>query len=139
MINKLRWCLACVVTTIALTSPAHAADDTAGSFGVSARVPESCDIQAGNFQAQSGTGLVAGQVTEACNHNRGFQILASHRSLTDQERVDVDYGGVLAQLERSGLSPIAFRAGPRFKAVSVKIEAHNLTETLQVSFSLTAV
>lgn len=102
-------------------------------------MPESCDIEAKDFQAQAGSALVVGRIMEACNHNKGFQIFASHRSLTEQERVDVVYGGVLAQLERSGLSPIAFRAGPRFGTVPVTIAAHNLTEVLQVSFSLTAV
>lgn len=139
MTNKLRWCLAGVASTIALASPGHAAGNAVGSFGLSVRVPESCDLQAGNFQVQSGTELVVGQVTEACNHQKGFHILASHRALTDQERVDVDYGGISAQLAQSGLTPIAFRAGPRHKAVPVRIEAHNLTGALQVSFSLTAV
>jgi hypothetical protein len=139
MINKHRWRVAGVIATIVLTSPGHAAGHTEGSFSLSVRVPEACDIEAMGFQAQAGSGLVVGQVMEACNHNKGFQILASHRSLAEQERVDVDYGGVLTHLDRSGLSPIAFRAGPRFGAVPVKIAAHNLTQVLQVSFSLTAV
>ena len=139
MINKLRWCRAGVLAATVLTSPAVAAAHAAESFGISVQVPESCDIQASEFQTQAASGLLVGQVMEACNHGKGFQILASHRPLTDQEQVDVDYGGVLAHLEQSGLSPIAFRAGARYGAVPVRISARNLTQTLQVSFSLTAV
>lgn len=136
--SKLRCCLAVVAASITLASPGYAAGQT-GAATLSVRVPESCDIQASDFQAQVGSGLVEGQVTEVCNHNKGFQILASHRSLSENERVDVDYGGVLVHLDRSGLSPIAFRAGPRFSSVPVTIATHNLTEGLHVSFSLTAV
>ncbi|MEW4448952.1 hypothetical protein [Qipengyuania sp. JC766] len=139
MINRLRWCLAGALTASGLFLPVQAIGKATGGFNISVSVPEYCDIRANDFKAQSDGDFVVGEVFETCNHSRGFQVLASHRSLADEEQVEVDYGGIRASLERTGLSSITFRAGPRYGAVPVKIAAKNLTEVLQVSFSLTPV
>lgn len=139
MNRALYWSLATALISLGSATPALASKNATGGFAIAVRVPEFCDLQANDFVADQQSTRVVGQVLETCNHNRGFQILASHRPLEIGEEVDVTYGNDRAQLDRSGLSPIAFRAGARHGSVPVAISTEGLTRTLQVSFSLTAV
>lgn len=139
MNRALYWYFAAPLVTLGSAVPALASSDATGGLTISVRVPEFCDLEANDFIADQQNARVAGEVLETCNHNRGFQILASHRPLDMGEEVDVTFGEVHAQLGQSGLSPIAFRAGARHGPVPVTISTDGLTRMLRVSFSLTAV
>ena len=132
--------LAAVFVALLLpTSPASAASGDSGGFSISLTVPIVCDIEAQDFVLDLETNMVRGVVNEYCNSSRGFQILAGHRPLELGEQVDLDYDGSPASLDASGLSSIAFRAGPRLGPVPVAINTQGVLSNLAVSFSVTAI
>lgn len=128
-----------VLGGLVCAAPAHAGGSESGGFGISLTVPAICDIEANDFFLDPNSGTLVGQVAESCNSGRGFQILASHRPLGEDEAVEVSYGTQQATLDDSGLSPIAFRYGARHGMVPVSITPIVLAEAINVSFSLTAV
>lgn len=121
-----------------MATPAVASSDATGSVGVTAFVPEVCDISADDFSMDA-TGIVTGSVQEFCNTSTGFQVLASHRPLADSEIAAVQYGANTTLLDGSGLAVVAFRSGQRLATVPVSIDARNISSPLAVAFSLSAV
>ncbi|MBA3939745.1 MAG: hypothetical protein C0520_00885 [Sphingopyxis sp.] len=130
---------ACALTAATLPATAMAAPAESNGFGISLTVPVVCDLDARDFVVDAVQNSISGYVEEFCNSARGFQVLASHRPLGDSEVVELDYGGDYAQLERAGISSVAFRSGPRLGTVPVRIQAAGLESQLAVSFSITAI
>lgn len=134
-----RLAVAAAVIGASVPASAFAAESASGGFNVSLTVPVVCDLDAQDFIVDEIRNSISGHVREFCNSSRGFQVLASHRPLEAGENVRLNYGGELAQLERAGISSVAFRAGPRLDTVPVQIQASGLETQLAVSFSLTAI
>lgn len=130
--------IAALAVSFACTTPALAGETAQGSARITATVPEVCDIAAGDFVLNE-DGQVSGTVQEFCNSNTGYQILASHRPLAPSEVATVRYGGALRNLDLSGLSLVAFRAGQRIETVNVVIDARQITAPLAVAFTMSAV
>lgn len=122
-----------------VAAPASASDSSSGSAAVTARIPVSCNIETRDFVLQSDNSAISGLVFEACNTNRGFQIVASHRALADGEDIRVLYGFNISQLRREGMSPIAMRSGARFGAVPVQIRAPSIDQPIAIRFSMIAI
>ncbi|TRD11285.1 hypothetical protein FGU71_05100 [Erythrobacter insulae] len=120
-------------------TPAHAAQEAPGSFSISMSVPVVCDIQASDFVLSADRSVVAGTVNEYCNSSRGFQIIAAHRPLESGEQVDINYDGSVTELNMSGVSNVAFRAGARSSIVPVIISSPDLSKDLALSFAVTPV
>lgn len=119
--------------------PAHASDKSSGSFQVGARIPVVCTLETQSFRAEEGASVVTGSMFEACNTNRGFQVIATHRVLDEDERVRIRYGSSTAQLHPTGFSFVTTRAGARYGMVPVRIEPQQLNQPISISFSLSAV
>lgn len=119
--------------------PAFASDKSSGSFQVGARIPVVCSLETQSFRAEDGAAIVTGSMFEACNTNRGFQVIATHRVLDEDERISIQYGSSMAQLQQSGFSFVTTRAGARFGPVPVRIEPQKINQPISISFSLSAV
>ncbi len=120
-------------------TPAMAGERAQGGFRVSAQVPVSCKIEPGVFSAQDDNEVVTGTLFEACNTNRGFSVIATHRELAVGERVRVRYGRDTSDLNPGGFSLVAMRAGARFGPVPVTIQTGDIAQPISISFALTAV
>ncbi|MEP0191732.1 MAG: hypothetical protein ABJP70_14030 [Erythrobacter sp.] len=132
--------LASAITIASLASSAALASDRSnGSFQVGAEIPIVCNLETDTFIADQDASLVRGSMFEACNTNRGFQVIATHRTLEENERVSVRYGFERSDLHPTGFSYVATRAGARYGAVPVEIEARELNQPISISFSLTAI
>ena len=107
-------------------------------MGVTAFVPEVCDLSADDFTFAS-DGVLTGSVLEFCNSGAGFQVMAMHRPLDSNEQATVRYGSDISLLDGSGYVAVALRSGQRFENVPVSIDARNITRPLSVAFSLSAV
>ena len=136
---RLLFLFSAAIGGLVFAAPAQAGGSDSGGFRISLTIPVACDLEANDFFLDPNSGTVVGEVAESCNSNRGFQILASHRPLAENEAVDVNYGTQQASLDGSGLSAIAFRYGARHGSVPVSITPVRLVEAISVSFSLTAV
>ena len=136
---RLLFLLPAALGGLAFAAPAQAGGSDSAGFRISLTIPEVCDIRADDFFLDPTSGTVVGQIAESCNSGRGFQILASHRPLGEDESVEVNYGTQQSNLDDSGLSQIAFRYGPRHDMVPVSITPIVLAEAISVSFSLTVV
>jgi hypothetical protein len=121
-----------------VASPAQAAAGATGGFNISLVVPAICDLSMPDFVAVEDGHVVTGEVQEFCNSSNGFQVIASHRPLTSNEVVEVDFDGESATLSEGGVSSIALRSGARFGPVPFRIDATHLEGSLAVSFSLIA-
>ncbi|MEM7781247.1 MAG: hypothetical protein AAF697_12735 [Pseudomonadota bacterium] len=126
-------------TAMFAVQPALASDKSSGSFQVGARIPVVCTLETGTFRAEEGATVVTGSMFEACNTNRGFQIIATHRVLEQDERIRVRYGTSSAQLHPTGFSFVTTRSGARYGRVPVRIEPQQLNQPISISFSLSAV
>ncbi|QFT76072.1 hypothetical protein [Erythrobacter sp. THAF29] len=131
--------LPAVVALACAAQPAMAADKSSGSYQVSARIPVSCNIDTRSIIAQGSASVVSGTVFEACNTNSGFQVIATHRSLGEDERVQVRYGSDFSELNQTGVSYVGQRWGARFGPVPVQIDARQVDAPIAISFSLIAV
>jgi len=132
-------CALSTATAAFVAAPALASDSSSGSAEVTASIPVSCNIETRDFELRNDNSTVSGSVFEACNTNRGFQIVASHRALADGEDIRVLYGFNISQLRREGMSPIAMRSGARFGAVPVQIRAPSIDQPIAISFSMIAI
>jgi len=122
-----------------LATPAQAAADASGGFNISLEVPAVCDLSMPDFVVLEDQHAVTGEVQEFCNSANGFQVIASHRPLNQDEIVEVDFDGASTKLDQGGVSSIAFRSGARFGYVPFRIDATHLESGLAVSFSLIAI
>ncbi|GAB5454726.1 MAG: hypothetical protein Hens2KO_09550 [Henriciella sp.] len=128
--------MAGLVLTVFPTS-AHSQED--GGFAISMDVPVVCNLDAETFSIEQSQNSVTGTVREFCNSAIGFQIVAGHRPLSSNERVEVEYDGTASDLDGSGFSIISFRSGARAESVPVTIRTENVSEALSVSFAITAI
>lgn len=138
----MRYTLASLVPLAAIVcaaQPAMAADRSSGAYQVSARIPVSCNLDADSLVAQEGASVITGTIFESCNTNRGFQVLATHRSLGAGESVRVRYAGDMSELNQTGISVVTLRSGARFGPVPVQIDAREIDRPIAISFSLIAV
>ncbi|WP_120077023.1 hypothetical protein [Aurantiacibacter odishensis] len=124
--------------TVLAAAPAQAGESEDGNFTVGAVVPEVCGVSIGDFRIDRDADAVSGFVQEYCNGS-GFQIFASHRRLAENEAAEVEYDGIVAPMQQSGLTFLALRSGPRFRQVPVTIHNENLEADLQLSFSIAAI
>lgn len=116
---------------------AHAEED--GGFAITMDVPVVCDLDANTFSLDRSRNMVTGTVREFCNSAIGFQVMAGHRPLQNNERVEVSYDGYASSLDASGVSIVSFRSGARSESVPVTIRTENVTEQISVSFAITAI
>lgn len=127
----------CLILIAALMgTSAHAKASDLGGFSVSAVVPEHCDIASDALSIDPASGEARGTLTEFCNSSRGYHILASHRSLAANEKVEIDFNGQSVLLSASGQSPIAFRSGPRMSREPIAVRSENLNSDMAISLSL---
>ncbi len=128
-----------LTASMALAVPAAA--DAGGSAGVriSLTIPEICQIETSDIMVDANGSSASGTVFEMCNSGRGFRVMASHRSLAEGEQVQIAYAGQLHQLDRSGISEVAFRTGPTVGAVPVSIQTAGLTQNLAISLGLAVI
>lgn len=125
----------------AIALPVAAQADGGNSTGVriSATVPEVCQIEASAIAVDSATGQASTTVFEMCNSGRGFHVIASHRALEAGEQVRIDYAGEARQLDPSGTSALAYRAGPIVDRVPVSVQSTGLVQDLAISLGLTVI
>ena len=119
--------------------PARAEGTASGGVAVRVTVPEVCQIEAGDVGVGRGDSQVVATIFEMCNVASGVQILASHRSLTAGEQVRVTYDGRSTELQPGGVSELGSRAGPFVGRRQIAIDARNLTDSIAISFGMTAV
>lgn len=120
-----------------IATAAQAGERGSGNFSVSAAVPEHCSIASDTLSINPNSGEARGTLSEFCNSSRGYQILASYRSLSQAEAVQLDFNGQPIQLDPSGQSHVAFRSGPRISQFPVAVRSTNLDASIAVSLSLT--
>lgn len=123
----------------AMPAAAHADDSPSRGFGISATVPEVCEIDASTFVVDPESGLTHGSVFEMCNSGGGFRVDAIHRELVDGENVQISYAGEARQLDPSGTSAVAYRGGPILGNVPVAISSTGLAQALAISLSVTII
>lgn len=121
-----------------LVPAAAQAQPATGSMRISASVPAVCNIDTNTLSVSGANGHASGTVQEFCNAGLGFVIMASYRPLESGEQVTLSYDGEISQLAPSGMSPVAFRRGPRLATVPVTIQSSGLHSGLAVSLAMTA-
>lgn len=129
------FCLA----ALALPATARAGGTDTGGTGITATVPEICNIDASAITVDADDGSAAGTVLEMCNSGRGFRVVASHRALAEGEDVRVFYADEATRLDPSGMSDVAHRSGPTFGHVPVSIESSGLVQDLAISLGLAVI
>jgi len=128
------------VTLIATVSQPALADEAAdSSIRVSATVPALCSLSGSSVQVTVDDQVATSTFFESCNTNRGFQVMALHRPLTNGEAASVTYDGARVPLEAEGFSQVQFRQGARHGPVDVRIATERLSAPLAVSFAMTPV
>ncbi|PWG02219.1 hypothetical protein [Sphingosinicella humi] len=110
-----------------------------GGVPISVTVPEVCQIEASAISVDATTGLASGTVFEMCNSGRGFRVVASYRALEEGEQVRIYYAGETRQLDPSGISAVAYRAGPVADSVPVSVQSTGLVQDLAISLGLTVI
>jgi len=135
MMRKLAQVL--VVTGFSAMPAAALAQDNAGSFQVSATVPEYCEINATEILTADGDGMVTGSVFESCNTQEGFQVVASHRPLEGNEWVAFNYAGNVRYLKSSGWSEVANRSGAKYGERPISVSYTSLAAPLAINLTVT--
>lgn len=130
------WLLA--TSFVPFATAAQAETNANGFFQMSAHVPEFCEISASPLFATSGDGFVMGTVLESCNSQRGYSVVATHRSLANSELVTFSYAGVERQLQSDGWSEVANRAGARYGVREISLRHSSLASPLIISLTVTA-
>ncbi len=127
------------LASAALLLPAAAqAEPATGSMRISAYVPAVCNIDADALSISGANGQASGTVQEFCNAGQGFFIMASYRPLEPGEQVTLSYDGEISQLAPGGMSPVAFRQGPRLATVPVTVQSSGLHGDIAISLAMTA-
>ncbi len=127
-----------IIGAIAATGAASAAENGSQSFAVRAHVAESCEINASTILTGNGAGFAAGSVFESCNTQEGFQVVAQHRWLEQNERVMFNYAGQTNFLQHDGWSHVATRLGAKFGTRPISVRYDGLTEPLSIGLTITA-
>ena len=127
------------VTCAAITGPVRAENVQQNQMRITATVPEICQIDGGPADLMVTDQVVTAHLTESCNSGRQFRVMASHRTLDDDEVVEVTYGDQFSTLARSGLSDIAYGSGARFSRVELSINPARLSQPITISFGITPI
>ena len=127
-----------VIMLASAASPAASSDKATGSFSIGASIPVNCALAANTFEVSSEGTVIRGTVSEACNTNRGFSVVAFHRPLSPGEQITVRYGSNVSGLTQNGYSVIGYRAGPRVGEVPVTIRTGSISKPLAISFAFAA-
>lgn len=123
----------------AVPATAYAEHAPSTGFGISATVPEVCQMNASDVLIDRQSTMVTTSVFEMCNSSGAYRVTATYRTLADMEAVSITYDGRLTPLRRDGASDIALRAGPFVGRREVRFNIARLDEQLSVSFGMTAV
>ena len=130
-----------VFVIAALISPVAASADQTFSTGsgITATVPEVCQIKASIVAIDRDASKATGSIYELCNSGRAFRIVASHRKLADGETIEITYGGNTTALDASGVSDIGTRKGPIARAVPFGVRSSGLIDTVAISLGIAAI
>jgi len=139
MSKKAFYTLAGAAIAMLSSATAMAGENASAGMRISVRIPPMCSISTSSLVVQESATSAASTFFESCNSNRGFQVFATHRPLGLNEKADVQYDGVSAELSRAGMSLVQFRQGARHGPVVVRVAAENLAAPLAVSFAMTPV
>lgn len=131
-----RLTLFCLAASVLPAAAQAEGGRASGGVQISVTVPEVCQIEASAISVDAATGLASGTVFEMCNSGRGFRVVATHRSLGEGEQVRINYAGETRHLDPSGISAMAFRAGPIANSVPVSVQSTGLAQDLAISFGL---
>lgn len=131
-------CLLVFAIAAACSTTAHASDTSAG-VRISAYVPEICEIDSSTLVVGAFEGTTHGTVFEMCNSGRQFRVIASYRTLGEGEKVQINYGDEVRQLDGSGMSDIAQRSGPTVRNVPIVVHTSGLEQSLAISFGIAVI
>lgn len=134
-----RLTLFCLAVSVLPAAAQAEGGRASGGVRISITVPEVCQIEASAISVDAATGLASGTVFEMCNSARGFRVIASHRALEEGEQVRIDYAGETRQLDASGISALAYRAGPVADHAPVSVQSTGLVQDLAISLGLTVI
>lgn len=109
------------------------------SFDIRVTVPEYCEINASTMLTSEGGGFVSGTVFESCNTQEGFQVVASHRPLENNETVAFNYAGELTYLRDDGWSQVANRTGAKFGFKPISLRYSALSTPLAINLTITTI
>ena len=122
---------------VSLSGAAFAGEGNSRSLGVSAKVNDSCQINASAIVAGAGDGTTSGTVSEACNSTNGFQIFASYRELAPNEDILLRFAGDTKLLNRNGWSHVANRTGAKLGVRPVSVQYRGLRMPLTINLTIT--
>ena len=138
--KKVRLYSAIACVSVAFTSSgAMAAEAGKASFDVRVTVPEYCEINASTVLTSQGNGFASGTVFESCNTQEGFQVVASHRPLEQNEAVAFNYAGELTYLREDGWSQVANRAGAKYGLRPISVQYSGLSTPLAINLTITTI
>lgn len=115
---------------------ASATDMGRGTFNLSATVPVACWVQ-----TQRGEGLIdaaqsTGEVVEACNSTRGYQVSAAYRPLNGGERATLRYADRVIRLPAGGDAMLRRASMAQIRTVSYAFEDVQLQAPLILALSI---
>lgn len=125
------------IAGVSALSTSAAAEDASRGFQVSVTVPEYCEISSSDFLASTGDGFVSGSVFESCNVQSGFQVVASHRPLEQNEHATFSYAQEVRRLHSSGWSMVANRMGAQFGSRPISVQHTALSAPLAIHLTIT--
>lgn len=128
----------CIAAAAVTAWPTFAlANEPSQSFNVRVHVPEYCEINASTLFTSDGDGFASGTVFESCNTQEGFQVVASHRPLEEDEAVAFNYAGQLSYLRLDGWSQVANRTGAKFGTRPIGVQYSRLATPLAINLTIT--
>ena len=128
--------LGLAVAVLAVPSAALAAGAGQGTFNLQATVPVACWVQ-----TQRGDNLIdadrpTGEVVEACNSTRGYQVTAAYRPLASGERATLRYAERVIRLPASGDAMLRRASMAQIRTVSYAFEDVRLEALLILALSI---
>ena len=130
---------AAVASALAFSTAAMGEAPDASGIQLSLTVPEVCHINASPLSLRPDHESATGVISEFCNANRGFQVVASHRELEGGEAIWFTYGEETRALNRSGISGISNRRGPSARQIPVAIRSEGLRQSVTISLGMAAI
>lgn len=135
----MRYVIPTLLAVAMLPTSALAQDVASRGLGISATVPEVCEIRGSVLGLTSPNTRISAQIFEMCNGAGTFRIIASHRGLETGEKVLIDYDGQKSELQAAGISDVAVRSGPFVGSRTVAINGESLARPISISLGLTPV
>jgi len=123
----------------AVCAPITANAESSANIVIRAHVPQVCVISAATIEVPEGNNSFQTTVIESCNGGQGYSILASHRSLTDQETAELSYGGQNVPLQATGLTNVTTRYGASHERINVIVDGKQLQQPLAINLSVTPI